>query len=423
MSSSRFNRPDPTSNGQPDPLLMVKVEHDPSELIMLDPAPSRILFCLSQVAASLHPEAVEMIERSLKTGMPLDVETLSRASESARAIVEERTTLRVEQGEPQHTRAVVVSRLRPPEGPMSEHNDEDHRDLSLHLTQSIAGKIEAILTWESEDLSTDLNMLRERWERFDKLYEEMGLPPLPFDLGPLAHDPSGEDPDPLFDHEGTTVAAYITPPDVILNYRAPANSHDDEDEVSEFAREDGETEFTGDDDGFDAQSSDADVLDYPGVSRERETSEHRDPTPEPGDQLTIINPTAAQLAKIARLSGTPARREVLERIMEATRLGEEIDTRTLSSLSTNDYKELVISAKRRFELAGGLQRTRSVTIGDARDRDGIGFSITLSNVDQTGAAKNSPLKALLTWELFDIDAHVRNWESILKIAGGTGPRR
>jgi hypothetical protein len=419
MRSSRFTVPDASNDGQPNSHLMLKWEHDPSELILLDPPPSKLLFCLSQVAASLHPSSVEMIEHALKSDLPLDVETLSRGTDYSRAVLEERTTLRVNEKQPEYTRAVVISRLRPPEGPMSEHNDEDHRDLALHITQSVPGKIEAILTWEQEDLSTNLNMLRERWERFDKLFKDMGLPPPPIDIGPFAQDPSGQDPSPMFDYENTTLAAYVTPADVILTY----------DDSAESQRAHADNDADDDDDGFtsagdefdDERESDSNLAEHDETSTDEEEGE----TPHlgaPTDELIIINPSAAQLAKIAKLSGMPAKVSVIEHVMSATRAGEDLTPENFSKLSPGDYSQLVISAKRTFELAGGLRRGHSMTIGDSTERDGVGFSITLTNVDQTGVQQNSPLKAVLKWEMFAIDAHVKNWETILKIAGGNGAR-
>jgi hypothetical protein len=379
---------------------MYKGEHDPSELILLDPPQDKLDFCLSQVDTSLHPSVLEMIENSLKNELPLDVAILSQSAETSRALIEERVTLRIEEGQPRYIRAVVISKLRPPDGLELEHFDEDHRDLALHISKSVTGKIEAILTWDDGNLSTDLTMLRERWERVDKLYTDLGLPVLPFDLGPLAHDPSGQDPDPLFDFKGTTLAAYLTPPEVILTYHENSNPTDEElslpedgDPASLFEDEEDEDEGT------------------PSMS-------HRGALkPEPGEELTIMNPTATQLSKIANLSGLPASPALMKKLLDATLNGQDLTPQNFESLSVRDYENVAISSRKTFQLAGSLSRRTMISVEDIRDNEGVGFTLNLTHSAGVNSNKKASLQAVLNWTIFSLDAHVENWDRILRIAG------
>ena len=406
MGSSRFSFPTSPNNPNPETQFMYKGEHDPSELILLDPPQDKLNFCLSQVEVSLHPTVLEMIEQCLTNDLPLDVAILSETAETSRALVEERVTLRVEEGQPTYIRAVVISKLLPPDEIELEYFDEDHRDLALHITKSITGKIEAILTWEDESLSTDLNMLRERWERVDKLYTDLGLPVLPFDLGPLAHDPSGQDPDPLFDYKGTTLAAYPTPPEVILTYHE--NSPTDEKETWKpiSPLEDGDSA------GIYVDEDDQDIDDEaPSTSNDRKL------TPEPGEELTIINPTAIQLSKIANLSGMPASPSLMRKLILAVQKSQEITPQNFASISAEEYENVAISSRKTFQLGGGLSRQSVISVEDIRDHDGVGFTINLTHSAGSTSHKKASLQAVLNWAIFSVEAHVENWDRILQIAG------
>lgn len=408
MGSSRFSFPTSPNDPNPEAQFMYKGEHDPSELILLDPPQDKLNFCLSQVEVSLHPTVLQMIEHSLTNDLPLDVAILSETAETSRALVEERVTLRVEEGQPTYIRAVVISKLLPPDEIELEYFDEDHRDLALHITKSITGKIEAILTWEDESLSTDLNMLRERWERVDKLYTDLGLPVLPFDLGPLAHDPSGQVPDPLFDYKGTTLAAYPTPPEVILTYHenSPTDERESWGPISPLE--------DGDPAGIYADEDDEDLDDD---DETPSTSNDRKLTPEPGEELTITNPTAIQLSKIANLSGMPASPSLMRKLILAIQNNQEVAPQNFGSLPVEEYENVAISSRKTFQLGGGLSRISKISVEDIRDHDGVGFTINLTHSAGSTSHKKASLQAVLNWAIFSVEAHVENWDRILRLAG------
>lgn len=419
MSSQRYTTPNntPESDFDGGPLIL-KFEQDPRDITIINPTPEQLATALTHINAALHPEVLEMAEEAVRQDTPLNEKRVFLAAEVNRAHIEELVTTGWTTGNPEPIREIRIKRL-PPQSEQEEEAREDEIDFQLLLRKTPKGEVEASLTWEVDDMAYNLNELRDRWSRVDTVCKSWGGDIFPWDLSQLTiTPPSDEYRDTHYTHKGLRIGAYPAPADVILDYndgQTPQRDLDDEDSFRSDPNEDADDErsefaLSSDDDeqGRSSADRDDDQDDSPNKSGNFVEPE--------GHDIVIREPSAAQLARIARLSKLAINREAFEQAISALRSDLEVESRAFASTNADVLENIYFQSKRSYSLKGHLVQERTLAFHDANEENPVAFSIELTSRKNEKAGAPRVVDAWLHWEMLSSDAEVANWQQILAIA-------
>lgn len=418
MGSQRYNTPSNTPGDDfgGDPLIF-KFDQDPRDITIINPTSDQLQTALTHVHVNLHATVLEMAEAAIRQGSPLNDTFLFAAAECSRACVEEILTTGWKNGTPEPIREVRIKRL-PPQSEQEEIAREEQIDFQLLLRKTSKGEVEASLSWDIDDMACNLNELRARWNRVDDVCTSWGRDPLPWDLSTLTiTPPDAEYRDTHYSHKGLRVGAYPAPDEVILDYtdeQKPQRDLDDEDSFSPGANEedDERSEFASptEDEGQDTISAGS------GGKKGTATNEAGNIEEPEGHDISIREPSAGQLARIARLSNLAINQDAFELAIAALRSDSEVESRAFASTKAEVLENIYFQSKRSYSLKGNLVEERTLAFHDANDESPVAFSIELTSRKNDTAGSPRVVDAWLHWEVLSSDAAVANWRQIVAIA-------
>jgi hypothetical protein len=428
MHTPRFQLPFPDES--PDSLknqtLILKCLQDPLHVVIKNPTDFEQEMLLRPVGAQLPASTLGMIIESIRNNTPLDRGALSHVAEVSKVKIEDATSLVWSKGIPEVTRYVVISSLVPegddPHSENSHHFSSDRFQLTIDKLPS--GDIEVALGWENGDCAESLDALNQRWRKMDAVYHSLKRPTLPWDLLSTATERAKESHDDEYIFEGLTMVAYPMSPDVILQdlEGTQQNKHES---ARENSQEHDEDEDDDNDDPFglfngvhtgEAPDPDDEPEDDAVDTRESAETTAESELAMPGDDLTILDPTPGQLTAIAKLSGMPISKDLVQRLMMTTYEGAQLTPMRFESVPAKTKEKICVHSRTTYILNRTFSDSRRYSIDECDLNKPTMFTIDLSREKATSPGRAEILKSVLHWEHFTSDCEVKNWDRIVEIA-------
>lgn len=430
MPTPRFQLPfpDESSNSLKNQTFIPKCLQDPLHVVLKNPTDFEQEMLLRHVGAQLPPATLGMIIENVRNNTPLERGILSHVSELSKVKIEDATSLVWNKEVPEVTRYVVISSI--PEGQETSQSDALRHFSSdrfqLTIDRLASGDIEVALGWENGDCAESLESLNQRWRRMDSVYHSLQRPSLPWDLLPIATERAEGSHDDQYIFEGLTMVAYPMDPDVIVQ-----DLEAEERDKRESARHSSEERDEDDDDDLEdefglfegvhtGETLDADDEPEGEGTNTLESAEgdEEEGLSMPGDDLVILDPTPNQLTAIAKLSGMPVTRELVQRLMMTTYEGAPIAPARFTSLPAKVRESICVHSRTTYTLNQTFSESRRYSIDECDLNKPTMFTIDLTRLKSSQPGRADVLKSVLHWEHFTPDCEVPHWDRIIEIARG-----
>jgi hypothetical protein len=203
----------------------------------------------------------------------------------------------------------------------------------------------------------------------------------------------------------------------------------DQDEVDEDPFRDNEADdddedpfglFTSARDGVEQEPGSVSDLYLPSSSDYTDDDEFEDSAsethPYPGEDLTILDPTARQLTTIAQLSSMRITKDLAEHLLQMARTHAPLTAQDFEFVAPSIREPLAFHHRVTYTLQGSFSEAHRYSIDEFTLNKPTMFSINLFR--QPALTKDSAdfVKGVLHWEMFSDDADIPNWDRILKVA-------
>jgi hypothetical protein len=387
-----------------EPRLIFKFDYDPVDLKLSEPTVEELeVWLTTSLAVFISGDLVEHLMDCARSQTPIDVGTLTEASERSNVAIEERRWLSCKDSEVTEGRVIVISR------PVEDSSDIDteptgdlavaeetgapsREPLTLELISPSVGRLDAVVTFKNEDLSTSVNDVNRRWEIFDELISKQGYNPPPYDLGAHVRVDDFNPQEPVFTCGMVDIAAHPVPPQVSDTYYDP-----DEEGVADNDEDDGLLQSL-------QQRSDS-------AQKEQEKA-----LPSPGEPLAIFNASAETIYRIATLSGCALPLECCTKILEQARGTATLGTHDMSPLPSDIKDRLSVHTRTCHILDGDYACSSRVHVDYGDGADDSAFRIVLRPTTFNSEGVATRVEAYFDWCPTN-EAAIRNWAQILKFAG------
>jgi hypothetical protein len=392
--------------------LVFKFDYDPFELRLSQPTVEELeVWLTTSLAVLISRDLVVHLMDCARNQTPIDVGSLTEASDTSNVLIEERRWLSCNDSEVAEDRDIVISRPakdssdvnEKPEGDIAvaeESSAPSREPLVLELISPKVGRLDAVLTFKNEDLSTSLNDVNRRWEIFEELIFKQGSPPPLYDLGENVRADDFNPQEPVFICGQVDIAAHPVPSQVSNTYYDP-----DEAGVSD----------DGDDDKNDG------LLESPQQGSDSAQRHQEKKMPAPGEPLAISDTSAETISRIATLSGCTLPLEHCKEILDQARGTATLGTNFMSRLPRDIKERLSVHTRTCHVLDGDYACSAYIQIEYSSRRDDIAFSISLRPTTFNSEGVATRVEASFDWCTTNETA-TKNWAQILKSAGYQGQR-
>ena len=439
MSTPRFqlNDPNEPSNSLKNLNFIPRFLQDPLFITIKNPTAAQQATLLDEAKAVIHPEAFHMIASALKNGTELDRNLLSHIAETGRVVIEEASSLVWNKATPEVSRYIVIRRLVPEESDMDLRDNQNSPELfsgdlfQLTLEHNGRGELEATLGWENGDCAESHQSLIRRWEMVDTVFRRLKMAPPPLDLLPCAAAHSDNRGDDEYNINGVTLVCYRINEDVILQDLSgdERGRRADQDEGAEERLRDNEPDdddedpfglFTSARDGVEQEPGSVSDLHLPSSSDYTDGNEFEDGVsesyPYPGEDLTILDPTARQLTTIAQLSSMRITTDLAEHLLQMARTHAPLTSQDFEFVAPSIRDPLAFHRRVTYTLQGSFSEAHRYSIDEFTLNKPTMFSINLFRQPALTKDSGDFVKGVLHWEMFSDDADIPNWDRILKVA-------
>ena len=398
------------------------------ELRFATPRDAEIL--ARHIGAAVHPRVLSMIWDCLRQNEPLDRSVISSATLSSQAIIEERETLVWTEGRPSFHREATIRRCIQEESDMSTDDEANRRGayneslLELKISRAPSGSIILALSWEGETIATSTQDRIDRWRKVQSVFKLIGEEDIPGDLIPHAVDTSDPYDDDEYLFPKVRLFATLFPAELVEHELAQERltAEEEEGEADPFNTESdreawGSTLYAPDIE--DAEH----VLDLENMEQPFSDGAGQDlysaDTPAPDDGLTVFNPSAKRIARIATLSGMALNTGIAQEVLAFTRKSSPLMPESFDDYSPRLLNDLAIHRRTVFSMNQSLRTDHSFGLDiHPAQKNSPDYSLSISlALERCGTSGDATLmKSVFSWNLRTDDASVQNWEEICRLA-------